>query len=118
MQVRKPVWWLLYALIPLLIGLLIIEHDLVLSLLGHELVQIGILVVVFGLMALWVRANEKGITTDATSESMQQVSHIAIYEAREGDRQVTTEGTGPVALTLKQARGSRGRQASSTERNN
>lgn len=53
----KPKWWRLYATFPLLIGLLVLEHQLPLSTGGHQAVQIGIVLVTFGLIHLWLRAN-------------------------------------------------------------
>ncbi len=62
---------------------LVIEHDLVLSLLGHELAQFGIVVVIFGLMALWVRANEKEMVSPTTRDSTAELSHLIAPETSE-----------------------------------
>lgn len=86
MSVRKPAWWLLYLLIPLLIGLSILDQGLVLSLLGHEIVQFGILVVFFGLVVLWVRSNSAALVRKPTPNPLALI--ITVYDpaARERPR--------------------------------
>jgi hypothetical protein len=54
---RQPVWWLLYTLVPLMGGLLVLEHEVSLSPPGHKFMQIGIVVGIYGLVWLWLRAN-------------------------------------------------------------
>jgi hypothetical protein len=53
----KPRWWQLYATFPLALVLLVLEHWLPLSPGGHQAVQIGIVLLVFGLVYVWLRAN-------------------------------------------------------------
>jgi hypothetical protein len=52
-----PAWWLLYALVPLLAGLFVVEHRAPLSPGGHTGVQVGIVLFIYGLVWLWLRAN-------------------------------------------------------------
>jgi hypothetical protein len=92
MRNRKPAWWLLYALVPIMVALFVIEHYLVLSELGHKLVQLVIVVVVFGAMALWVRANETSLTSYSKRDSTREELRITEYEPPESDEQGTTEG--------------------------
>jgi hypothetical protein len=54
---RQPVWWLLYTLVPLMGGLLVLEHQAALSSAGHKLAQIGIVLCIYGLVWLWLRAS-------------------------------------------------------------
>ena len=53
----QPKWWQLYFALPLLIALFMLDHSLTLSTLGHQAVQIGILVLVYGYVHLWLKAN-------------------------------------------------------------
>ncbi len=53
----KPKWWRLYSTFPLALVLLVLEHRLPLSPGEHQAVQIGIVLVTFGLIYLWLRAN-------------------------------------------------------------
>jgi hypothetical protein len=54
---RGPAWWLLYALVPLLAGLCVVEPRAPLPPGWHRGVQVGIVLVIYGLVWLWLRAN-------------------------------------------------------------
>lgn len=56
-QNAHPKWWQLYLIFPILIGLFILDHWLKISTRGHEAVQIGILLIVYGLIYWWLKAN-------------------------------------------------------------
>ncbi len=58
---NKPNWWLLYLTVPLMIGALVVESQLGASEEAHRVMEFGIVVVCFGLMWLWVRANESAL---------------------------------------------------------
>jgi hypothetical protein len=52
-----PKWWQLYLLLPLLIALFIVDSRMRLAQRGHIVVQIGILLFVYELVHLWLKAN-------------------------------------------------------------
>jgi hypothetical protein len=52
-----PKWWQVYLTFPLLIALFMLDHNLKLSERGHVVVQIGILMFVYWLIRLWLKAN-------------------------------------------------------------
>ena len=52
-----PVWWMLCALVPLLAGLCVVEHRASLSPTEHRVAQVGIVLLIYGLVWLWLRAN-------------------------------------------------------------
>jgi hypothetical protein len=52
-----PKWWQVYLSLPLLALLFFAETRLKLSVRGHQVVQIGILLLVYGLIYLWLKAN-------------------------------------------------------------
>ena len=54
---RRPAWWQLYLVGLAMIGLLMLGATAPLSELGHQVAAIGALLLVFGLVALWLRAN-------------------------------------------------------------
>ncbi len=68
----SPKWWQLYALFPLLILLLVLEHRLPFSAGEHQAAQIGIILLVYGLVHLWLRANEAALaeTDEEPSQAM------------------------------------------------
>jgi hypothetical protein len=52
-----PKWWQVYLTFPLLIALFMLDHSFKLSERGHVVAQIGILVFVYWLIRLWLKAN-------------------------------------------------------------
>jgi hypothetical protein len=54
---RGPGCWLLFALLPLLAGLFVVEHSAPLSPGWHKGAQVGIVLFIYGLVWLWLRAN-------------------------------------------------------------
>lgn len=58
----RPKWWQLYLTFPLLIALFVLDHRLELSRRGHIAVQIGILLLVYGLIHLWLNANSNALS--------------------------------------------------------
>ncbi len=118
MPVRKPSWGLLYLIVPLAAGLVLVEHDLVLSLLGHELVQLGIVVIVFGLMLLWVRANAQEIVSGTKGESTPERLHWTVYEASEPERNEGPVGSGHAVRARRRAKASGTGWNARIERNN
>ncbi len=85
MSWRKPVWWLLYILIPLLMVLLVLDQELALSLLGHQIVQLGIVFLFFGLVTLWVRANSVGVQRPAKPDPLEL--SIVVYDPHKKKKQ-------------------------------
>ena len=57
-----PKWWQLYLTLPLLIALFMLDSRLRLSARGHQAVQIGILLLVYGLVHLWLKANATALS--------------------------------------------------------
>ena len=57
-----PKWWQVYLTFPLLIALFMLDHRLTLSASGHQAVQIGILLLVYGLVHLWLNANSAALS--------------------------------------------------------
>lgn|SRR5574341_1730883 len=60
----KPKWWQLFALLPAMVGLLVIESQVATLPLEHQVLQLGILILIFGLIALWVRVNTDTIMNE------------------------------------------------------
>jgi len=54
---RRPGWWGVYTLVPLMGGLLMLEHGASVSPAGHKFAQIVIVVCIYGLVWIWLRAN-------------------------------------------------------------
>ena len=58
----RPKWWQLYLTFPLLIALFVFEIHLKLSERGHQALQIGIILLVYGLVHLWLKANARALS--------------------------------------------------------
>lgn len=61
-QNSQPKWWQLYLIFPILIGLFMVDFRLKLSPRGHQIVQIGIILFVYALIHLWLKANETALS--------------------------------------------------------
>ena len=58
----RPRWWQLYLIFPLLVALFFVDNRLRLSTRGHEAVQISILILVYSLVYLWLKANSRALS--------------------------------------------------------
>jgi hypothetical protein len=58
----RPKWSQLYLTFPLLIALFVVDARLRVSARGHQIVQIGILLLVYGLVHLWLKANASALS--------------------------------------------------------
>ena len=61
---RKPAWWLLYALVPVMGALLVVESRALLSPGWHKGAQVGIILFVYGLVWVWIWANDLALLRD------------------------------------------------------
>ena len=58
---QHPSYWLLYLSLPVMIGLFLLQMRLSLSDTGHQLAQIMIVLIVYGSIWLWLKANQGAI---------------------------------------------------------
>lgn len=58
----RPKWWQLYLTFPLLIALFVLDHRLNISAGEHQAVQIGIILFIYGLVHLWLKANAAALS--------------------------------------------------------
>ena len=58
----RPKWWQLYLTLPLLIVLFIADNRLRISTRGHQVVQIGIVLLIYGLIHLWLKVNASALS--------------------------------------------------------
>jgi hypothetical protein len=58
----RPKWWQVYLTLPLLIALFILDNRLKISAREHQVVQIGIILLVYGLVHLWLKANAAALS--------------------------------------------------------
>ena len=73
----RPKWWQVYLILPLLIALFVLDNRLKISAREHQAVQIGIILLVYGLVHLWLKANAA-----ALSNMDQQKFHGTVIVTR------------------------------------
>ncbi len=77
-----PKWWQLYLTFPLLIVLFIVDSRLKISNRGHQVVQIGIVLLVYGLIHLWLKANARALRQMEEGEYRRTFTAIEILPAQ------------------------------------
>jgi hypothetical protein len=80
MRKGKANWWMLYALIPSMPILLVVEGRIPGSALEHRLMEFGIVLLAFGLVALWVHANESALI----EQEMTDIEFSIVWDSEEG----------------------------------
>jgi len=58
----RPKWWQLYLILPLFIALFAIDTRLELSTRGHQIIQIGAVLFIYGLVHVWLKANARALS--------------------------------------------------------
>lgn len=59
---QSPKWWQLYLTFPFLFVLFAMDGRLKLSSRGHQIVQIGIILLVYGVIYIWLRVNARALS--------------------------------------------------------
>ena len=81
----RPKWWQLYLTFPLLMALFAVDNRLKISTRGHIVVQIGIVLLVYGLWHLWLNANATALskTDQRPGRGRITVIRIPLYQMPE-----------------------------------
>jgi hypothetical protein len=58
----RPRWWQLYLVLPLMAALFAVDTRLKLSTRGHQVIQIGAVLLIYGLVRMWLRANARALS--------------------------------------------------------
>lgn len=83
----KPKWWQVYLTLPLLVLLFFAENRLRLSVRGHQVVQIAIILLIYGLIHLWLKANGAALSNTDQEYSFKKFRVYQIHpeQLRESD---------------------------------
>lgn len=100
-------WWRLVALVPSTLLLFAIEQSITAASQWHTLMQSAIVLLVFGLMAFWLRSNEGEL-------SSQAASRLHLYDFLEFPAEPDRAGFDPTALPLPGLPDARARELAST----
>jgi len=68
---RRPSWWQVWLLLPALGILAFLEARASLSPAGHKVAEVAIILVIYGLVSVWLRANQPGLLRE-TSDTLSQ----------------------------------------------
>ena len=60
-KVKKPAWWQVYAMLPVLAAGFLLEMRLPLTNTEHILAQLGILFLIYGFLQAWLKANRRAL---------------------------------------------------------
>jgi hypothetical protein len=85
----RPKWWQLYLTFPVLIALFALDGRLKISARGHQAVQIGIILLIYGLIHLWLKANSGALSQmDRTQHSRTiRIVRVPAAESPEAHRE-------------------------------
>jgi hypothetical protein len=83
----RPKWWQLYLTFPLLVLLFVLDGRLKLTPREHQALQVGILLLVYGLIYLWLHINALALAnTDGQQNSRRiLVIHMPISQLPDAD---------------------------------
>lgn len=87
-SVQHPKWWLLSLLLPLMGGMLLLEHRVHVSAFWHQFIGVGIILVVYGLMGLWLWLNSDYFAEESASDLIiEEDDSVIVYTVdKEGNR--------------------------------
>ena len=88
-----PKWWQLYLTFPLLIVLFAAENRLKISSRGHQAVQIVIVLLIFGLIHHWIKANSSALSRMDQEQYYGRVTVIRIPPDQLSDLKVEERST-------------------------
>jgi len=87
----NPKWWRLYLTFPLLIASFAVDSRLKLSVRDHQTVQILIVLIIFGYVVLWLKANSRALSAmDQVQDGGRvKVIKIPLYQLSATDDEKT-----------------------------
>ena len=65
-QNRHPRWWQLSLLVPLMLELLFIEAKMSVPVWEHQMLELGVILLIFGVLAGWLGANRDALQNKIT----------------------------------------------------
>ena len=74
----RPKWSLLYLSNVLVLGLFWLEAKASLSETGHKLVEVGLVIILYGLMMVWIKANEVSLINEDRESCKDKVAWDAL----------------------------------------
>lgn len=72
----RPNWLVLFLVITPVLGVLWLEAREPLSQVDHKIVEIGLVVLLYGIVAVWLKANEHIVMFDEHQKRQRQDQHL------------------------------------------
>ncbi|TMC50338.1 MAG: hypothetical protein E6J26_09940 [Chloroflexi bacterium] len=72
----KPKWWRLYAIVPLMLAMLVLEAQFAMPAWAHQLAQIGIVLFALVLIGLWCLSNLHELVVDEQADESCEVEPL------------------------------------------
>jgi len=79
LQNRRPKWRLLYFIFPVLLALFVLDSRLNISMRGHQIVQIGSLMLTLSLVYIWLKTNTNALSRMDQKKHSGRISGV-LYE--------------------------------------
>ena len=96
-QTMRPKWWQVYAMLVALLGLFWLEAHARLTGTDHVLAELGILVLIFGSLRAWLKANRAALMESDPTEAGWGVGICDIPAAEEAEDEPGRQGMDAVA---------------------
>ncbi len=74
----RPKWWQVYLTFPLLAGLFAVDSRLKISTRAHQAVQIEIILLVYGLIHVWLKANTGALSRMDREQSYRRIRVVRV----------------------------------------
>lgn len=78
----RPAWWFLYLSIALVLGLFWIEAKSPFSAAGHTWAEIGLVLILYGLVTTWLKANEAALISEEWEKYKKKTLQKAVDTAQ------------------------------------
>ena len=92
---NRPKWWRLYMIFPLLLTLFAVDNRLKISTGGHQVVQIGTILLIYGLVHMWLKANSSALSKMDRKQYRRTftVIEIPLYQPVETNKSIQLPDT-------------------------
>jgi len=84
-QNRHPRWWQLSLLVPLMMGLLLVDSHMRLFPWEHQVIEVGVVLLMYGALACWLWSNQDALEGETKQQGgwqrMQPAEWSAVEEA-------------------------------------
>jgi hypothetical protein len=76
----RPKWWVLYILVVFIFILFGLEVRASFTQIGHTVAEIGLVIILYGLMMVWLRANEAALSSEERNQHRHRAMQNNVLE--------------------------------------